>query len=400
MHAPDVLAPTERAAQPHFRREPFKSLNGARGESGKELERLDVPDRLPARASSQAELWFIDDARIYGGGQRFAFKLACAAIAREPAIRPVMVCPTDSELAARSRESGFEVRNAYFPSVTPPSPRALGAILALRRVLARAPANAVFVANSPRTQAYAAAVRLLEHDLRPVVNVAHEQDTAGRLVARATLRRTGRVVAIGSNSASAYQRALPEIQVRRINNVLDDAELESARQARARRLRLGVLARMIPEKGILELLEEAAACAEHWSTLMVGAPPQDGDYEARVRERIGQLGLDGRARLLGEVFDVHAFLDSADVLVVPSTGYEGQPTAIIEALARGLPVLVREPILSEDFGGLPVLGYRNASDFGTALITLQPSLVSVEEMRRRFGADQAIDGLLLAAAPL
>jgi glycosyltransferase involved in cell wall biosynthesis len=399
MHAQDVLARPGRRAQPRHRHRPFKSLNGAHGESGEELERLDDRERLPGHAAARAELWFIDDARIYGGGQRFAFKLAAAAIAREPAIHPVMVCPADSELAARSRESGFEVRDACFPSVAPPSPRALGAILALRRTLARAPANAVFVANSPRTQAYAAAVRLLEHDLRPVVNVAHEQDTAGRLVARVTLRHTGRVVAIGSNSASVYQRALPEIQVRRINNVLDSAELESATQARARRLRLAVLARMIPEKGILELLEEAAACAEHWSTLMVGAPPQDDAYEARVRERIAQLGLDGRARLLGEVSDVDAFLDSADVLVVPSTGYEGQPTAIIEALARGLPVLVREPILSEDFGGLPVLGYRNASDFGTVLNTLRPSLVSVEEMRRRFGADQAIDGLLLAATP-
>jgi glycosyltransferase involved in cell wall biosynthesis len=188
------------------------------------------------------------------------------------------------------------------------------------------------------------------------------------------------------------------MHVHKINNVLDEIELESAALARARAVRLAVLARMIPEKGILELLDEAAACSELWSTLAIGAPPQNLAYEARVSARIAELGLTGRVRLLGAVADVPGFLDLADVLVVPSTGREGQPTAIIEALARGLAVLVREPILSDDFGGMPVRAYRDASDFGAALIALRPWLAPVEDMRRRFGVDQAINGLLAAAS--
>jgi len=284
-----------------------------------------------------------------------------------------------------------------FPAVAPPSLHSPTAILALRRLLARAPETAIFVANSPRAQAYAAAVQLLLHDMSPIVNVAHEQDTAGRLSARATLRHSGRVVAIGANSACLYQRALPGVAVRRINNVLDDSELDSARRARARAVRLAVLARMIPEKGILEMLDEAATSTELWSTLAIGAPRQDQAYEARVRDRIDELGLAGRARLCGAISDVAGFIDAADVLVVPSTGCEGQPTTIIEALARGVPVLAREPILSEDFGGLPVHGYHDASDFGAALLKLRPYVASVDDMRRRFGPDQAIDGLLAAA---
>jgi glycosyltransferase involved in cell wall biosynthesis len=344
------------------------------------------------------ELWFIDDARIFGGGQRFALKLAIAAAAREPAIRCVMVCPDASELSLRSRGAGFETHHMEFPPVAPPSLQSPVVALLLRRLLAAAPRSAIFVANSPRTQAYAAAARLISHGMRPIVNVAHEQDTAARRLARAALRHGGRLVAIGANTARVYERALPGIRVRKINNVLDDDELDAAGGARARAPRLAVLARMIPEKGIVELLEEAAASSSHWSTLAIGAPPQDRAYEGRVKRCIDELRLTDRARVFGAISDVPGFLDSADVLIVPSTGCEGQPTAIIEALARGLPVLVREPILSDDFNGMPVRSYRDAQDFGAALSALRPSLASVEEMRRRFGADQAIDGLLTAAS--
>jgi glycosyltransferase involved in cell wall biosynthesis len=355
-------------------------------------------ERRSAGTTAGSELWFLDDAPIMGGGQRFALKLALAAAARTPPIRSVMVCPAESLFALQCQGAGFETHHAEFPSVSPPSIRAPAAVLALRRLLATAPPSAIFVANSPRTQAYAAAAHLFSQDDRPIVNLAHEQDTAARRVARATFRHGGRLVAIGTNSASVYERALPGVKVRKINNVLDDHELESASGARARAVRLAVLARMIPEKGIIELLDEVAASSQCWSTLAIGASPQDRDYEARVKDHISALGLTGRARLLGAISDVASFLDSADVLVVPSTGCEGQPTAIIEALARGLPVLVREPILSDDFGGMPVQSYRNAADFGAALHALRPAPPSVEDMRRRFGADQAITGLLEAAA--
>ena len=45
------------------------------------------------------------------------------------------------------------------------------------------------------------------------------------------------------------------------------------------------------------------------------------------------------------------FLGSIDALVVPSVGKEAQPTAIIEALAYGVPVVVRDPLYSPDFDG-------------------------------------------------
>jgi glycosyltransferase involved in cell wall biosynthesis len=348
------------------------------------------------REGEQTEFWLLDHAPILGGAERFVLKLAAAAAARDPQIRCVMVCPEESELAAHSRAAGIEVRVADLPAISPPSPRAPAAVLAMNRLLAGADLSTILIANSARAQAYVAAALGFSRRRHLVVNLAHEQETAARGIARATLRHCGTVVTIGANAARAYERALPGVDVHKINNMLDDSELESAASARARSLRLGVLARMIPEKGIIELLDEVAASSEHWSTLAIGAPPQDRDYEARVEARIAELGLSDRVKLHGAVLDVPAFLDAADVLVVPSTGCEGQPTTIIEALARGLSVLVREPILSDDFGGMPVRAYRDTGDFGSALAALRPRSVSVEDMRRRFGPDQAIEGLLAA----
>jgi glycosyltransferase involved in cell wall biosynthesis len=393
MQASKVMSPLRHARRGQSRR---SALCDAPDRPAREQADVSSEPALANGDGGAVELWVLDDARIFGGGQRFAVKLALGASVRKPVIRCLMVCPAESELARRSRDAGFDVLHADYPSVSPPSARSPAAILALRRLLASAPPFAIFVANSPRTQAYTAAARLLLRDTHPIVNVAHEQDTASRPVARATLKRSGPLVAIGANSAAAYRRALPGVTVRHINNILDDVELESASRAPARTVRLAVLARMIPEKGILELLDEAAASSDHWSTLAIGAPPQDVGYEARVIQRIRELGLADRAHLAGAISDVADFIDEADVLVVPSTGREGQPSTIIEALARGLPVLVREPILSDDFGGLPVHSYHDAGDFGAALGALRLA-PSVEDMRARFGTDQAIDGLLAAA---
>ncbi len=395
MQSPKIAVTLKPATLRESDEQARSGANRARRQEAELLLQAEPAARRPAE--DDPELWILDDARIHGGGQRFALKLAVAAALKEPGLRCVMVCPRESELACRSRELGFEVRHAEFPGVSPPSRHAPAAVLALRRLIAAAPRSAILVANSPRTQAYAAAAQAFGRRGLPLVNLAHEQDTAARRVARATLGRRGGVVAIGANTASAYERALPGVRVRKINNILDEDELESAGRARARAMRLAVLARMIPEKGILELLDEAAASNQLWSTLAIGASPQDLAYEARVRERIAHLGLADRVELASAVTDVPAFLDAADALVVPSIGREGQPTTIIEALARGLPVLVREPILSEDFGGLPVHSYHDAEDFGDALQMLRPPPASVESMRLRFGAGQAIEGLLAAA---
>ena len=359
---------------------------------------------MRATTESAGAIWFLDHAPILGGAERFALKIASAAAGGRPPLAAVIVCPPGSELAARAIASGIEVRPFEFPSVAPPSPRIPGAALALRRLLASAAPDTVIVANTARAQALLSASRARHRSGLRLVDLAHEQETAARRSARFALRHSRALVAIGSNAQRAYQLAIPGARVGRINNALDDREFEAAASAPHRRSdhapaavpALAVLARMIPEKGLAEVVAEAAANAAYWSTLTVAAPTEDPAYEAFVRAEIQRLGLAKRIHLAGEVVDVHSVLNSADVLVIPSVGGEGQPTAALEALARGLAVLLREPIASADYAGLPVGTYCDAGDFGRALAALPREPAPLAELRKRFDTAQALDGLLAA----
>jgi glycosyltransferase involved in cell wall biosynthesis len=355
----------------------------------------------PGADPHATELWLLDQAAIMGGGQRFALRLARhaahAAHARAD-VRVVLACPDASELAAAGRAAGVPVMAVELPAVGLGSLVQAPVVVArLARALGQAPSGTVAVANSASAVAWLAAASLLARRVR-VVHLLHERDTAARPTARAVLARSGAVVAIGAVGARTYRAALPHTTVRQVNNFVLPEQFATAPAMRsADRPSLGVVARLIPEKGVLELLDELLASPERWSTLQIAGDAQDEAYARRVRARIDEPDLGDRVTLVGPVSDVPEFLDAIDVAVIPSTGTEGQPTVILEALARGRGVLVRAAIHSSDYEGLPVMPYGDRRDIGDALARLPgnpPSRTLVEE---RFGPDQALDGLLAAA---
>ncbi|HEX2860638.1 MAG TPA: glycosyltransferase, partial [Lacunisphaera sp.] len=64
----------------------------------------------------------------------------------------------------------------------------------------------------------------------------------------------------------------------------------------------------------------------------------EGDQRGALEEAIASYGLTGRVHLLGHRWDVAAWYDAADIFVLPSD-LEGMPLAIMEAMAKGLPVI-------------------------------------------------------------
>ena len=159
-----------------------------------------------------------------------------------------------------------------------------------------------------------------------------------------------------------------------------------------------MLARLIADKGIAELVDELSACPRAWARARIAGPAQDAAYAAAVRERIAAAGLGDRIRLEGQL-GANGFIDAIDVLVVPSTGTEGQPTVALEALARGVPVVLRAAVHSTDYEGLPVAVYRDSGDLGAALQTMAREPAPLDEIARRFGAGEALAGLLGAGMP-
>src|SRR3954465_14424253 len=90
--------------------------------------------------------------------------------------------------------------------------------------------------------------------------------------------------------APAPRGRLPGLEVIALNNFLAPAELEALVAARSERPPavlpvLGVLARLIPEKGVLELVEELSRCGDRWSELRVAGARQDSDYAAAIERR-------------------------------------------------------------------------------------------------------------------
>jgi glycosyltransferase involved in cell wall biosynthesis len=64
----------------------------------------------------------------------------------------------------------------------------------------------------------------------------------------------------------------------------------------------------------------------------------DGDQRPALEQAITSAGLTGRVHLLGHRWDMADWYDAADIFVLPSD-LEGMPLAIMEAMAKGLPVV-------------------------------------------------------------
>jgi glycosyltransferase involved in cell wall biosynthesis len=351
------------------------------------------------------DFWFLDDARAYGGGQRNVLRLARFISSSGTARTARVLCPGDSELAKRCRATGLQVVEVRFPDLELlRAVRGARAVGALRHVLRAAGRDTVIVGFSLRTQVYAHTAALGLPASRQIVHFMVEQDSARRLSAQLLLRRYGAVVAVGDNAGRIYRELCRGASVRTVNNFLlpnemSDAAAKAGPMPSIQPPALGVLARLIPEKGVVELVAELANAPGAWSRLVVAGAREDEGYARAVEECVSALGLDDRVRLLGNIEDLAAFFAEVHALVVPSVGKEGQPTVIIEALAHGRPAIVRAPIWSEDFRGLPVFPYGSASELERLLPGLdrEPAFRR-EELERRFGPMQAVAALEQAAA--
>jgi glycosyltransferase involved in cell wall biosynthesis len=145
---------------------------------------------------------------------------------------------------------------------------------------------------------------------------------------------------------------------------------------------VGTVARLVKEKGLVELFEAFASVARDYPNVyLLHVGPQDDTRPDAVRP----VHTSGRVRFAGHRYDVPRFLATMDVFCLP-THREGYPVSVMEAAAMGLPSVVtdvrgcREAVVAGETG--LIVPVRDPA----ALIVAIRRLLDSPAMRERMSA--------------
>jgi ABC-type lipoprotein export system ATPase subunit/glycosyltransferase involved in cell wall biosynthesis len=187
------------------------------------------------------------------------------------------------------------------------------------------------------------------------LDAMHEQDrTQVRRIIRERVGDVTRFVATSDYYAGAMAEYLdvPRSRIDVVFNGVSDDFLTGPLAVRdaARPPTVGYLARICPEKGLGRLVDAFAVLRRMPGMSDVrlkvagylGA--KDEKWDRALRKRIEETGLASAIEFVGEVDreEKLGFLDSIDVFSVPTVYPEAKGIYILEALARGLPVVQPE----------------------------------------------------------
>ncbi len=177
------------------------------------------------------------------------------------------------------------------------------------------------------------------------------------------------------------------IDTRRFANLPDDAPLRREFQIPEGVMIFGNVAALVDHKDQRTLLHAAAILKKELPPgsfcLFISG---EGELRSELEELAGSLGLsDGTVIFTGFRTDILAFLRLFDVFVM-SSKEEGLGTAVLDAMASGLPVA------ATDAGGLPEMidqgqgGLLSAARNPEALAVSMKTLFTDQALRARFGA--------------
>ncbi len=156
------------------------------------------------------------------------------------------------------------------------------------------------------------------------------------LLVRWAARLTRHFVCVSDDSARyARERGVPANRVMTLHNGIDLARFpfHGPRPDGP----IVTVARLSPEKDIANLLHAIRQVADAAPEVRLEIAG-DGPCRAELEQLAGELRLGEQVRFLGEVRDVPELLGRARLFVLPSQT-EGVSLTILEAMARGLPVV-------------------------------------------------------------
>lgn len=151
--------------------------------------------------------------------------------------------------------------------------------------------------------------------------------------ARSAFSSTG-VVLVQTHQAAKFFAASP-VPCVVIASAVDPPPPELGEYKGANARQVIAVGRLSPEKGFSRLLEAFAIVHQRhpdWSLRILG----DGPDRSRLESKVRQLGIESAVSMPGWTSPVWHALAASSIFVLPSD-YEGFPSALLEAMATGVP---------------------------------------------------------------
>lgn len=163
-----------------------------------------------------------------------------------------------------------------------------------------------------------------------------------RAASRVLARRAAAVLLLSQEELRQWRAVFPAGRYEVVANpfVPDPrAAAVAAGRRPPRQATLLCVARLIPEKGVVDLLDAFALLRRRRACRLVVAG--SGPLREALARRAALLGVGADVRLAGYVRgdDLHRLYRDADVFVLPTYFAEGFPLAVVEAMSYGLPVV-------------------------------------------------------------
>ena len=141
--------------------------------------------------------------------------------------------------------------------------------------------------------------------------------------------KKARLISIGVDQQEFHPR-LPDPHLRAELNIAPDERIVLC------------VANLIPKKGIDFLIRGFRACKSFGESRLVIVGNNQTMLSAETEALMQQLSTGHRVVFTGKRADIPRFLSIADLFILASTGDEGAPIAIQEAMAIGVPVITTD----------------------------------------------------------
>lgn len=274
-------------------------------------------------------------------------------------LNPILVVPSEGRVAASCRASGIEAYAVPLPGLRRPSPKTLGSVWALVRLIQKTGA-VLLHANGSRAMFYAGVAGRLCR--RPVIwhlRILDQDPSLDWLLARLATRSIAISQPVRAR-LTRWPRAHDHCTV--VPNGIDLTAFASSKDPETVRISLGLrpcdriigtVGRLVAFKGqryLLEAFSLVRQCYPAITLLVVG----DGPERDTLERDSHRLGISDHVRFTGHREDVADLLSVMEIFVLPSLA-EHFGRVLLEAMAMKL------PIVATDAGGVPEIVENNVT---------------------------------------